>query len=55
MHTIKEKSVILTGCSSGIGKATAVLLKENGWRVFATARNQKDVDQLVQKTLNPAN
>ncbi len=49
MHTIKEKSVILTGCSSGIGKATAVLLKENGWRVFATARNQKDVDQLVQE------
>ncbi len=42
-----NKTVIVTGCSSGIGKATAKLLKENGWRVFATARRKEDVSQLL--------
>ncbi|MDX1294751.1 MAG: SDR family NAD(P)-dependent oxidoreductase [Sulfurimonadaceae bacterium] len=36
-----------TGCSDwGICKATAHALKERGYRVFATARQEKDVDQL---------
>jgi NAD(P)-dependent dehydrogenase (short-subunit alcohol dehydrogenase family) len=38
--------VLVTGCSSGIGHATAGLLKSRGWRVFATARKAEDVVRL---------
>jgi NAD(P)-dependent dehydrogenase (short-subunit alcohol dehydrogenase family) len=31
--------VLVTGCSAGIGLATATLLASRGWRVFATTRN----------------
>jgi len=40
------KVAVVTGCSSGIGLATAVFLKERGWRVFATARQQRDLTML---------
>ncbi len=38
---------IITGCSSGIGRATAILLAERGWRVFATARRLESVGDLA--------
>ena len=40
------RSVLITGCSSGIGLCVAHGLKERGYRVFATARKQQDVDIL---------
>lgn len=40
------RSVLITGCSSGIGRCAAVLLRDRGWRVFATARKPGDVDRL---------
>ena len=40
------KTILITGCSSGIGLRCAKILKERGWRVFATARKQEDVDRL---------
>ena len=40
------KSVLLTGCSSGIGVAAARALHARGWRVFATARKPADVERL---------
>ena len=43
-----NKSVLVTGCSSGIGRATADLLKKNGFRVFTTARSREDLDELEQ-------
>lgn len=43
------KSILITGCSSGIGLCTAQRLKQDGYRVFATARKQQDVDSLKQQ------
>lgn len=43
------KTILITGCSSGIGYATAVYLKKKGYRVFATCRKQKDVKILQRK------
>ena len=43
---MSEKSIIITGCSSGIGYDAAKTLKERGWRVFATCRSQHDCDRL---------
>lgn len=40
------KTVLITGCSSGIGAAAARALRERGWRVFATARKAADVERL---------
>jgi len=43
---IKRKSILITGCSSGIGLDSALTLNDCGWRVFATCRKQKDCDKL---------
>lgn len=41
-----QRSILITGCSSGIGLYTAEALKKRGWRVFAAARKTSDVDKL---------
>ncbi|SMM98420.1 Putative NAD(P)-dependent oxidoreductase EC-YbbO [uncultured Candidatus Thioglobus sp.] len=41
-----KKSVLITGCSGGIGLCVAKGLKQAGYRVFATARQKQDVDSL---------
>jgi len=46
-----EKSVLITGCSSGIGYDAAHGLKARGWRVFATCRQQADCDRLKAEGL----
>ena len=40
------KSVLITGCGSGIGEATSYYLKSCGYRVIATARKASDVERL---------
>jgi NAD(P)-dependent dehydrogenase (short-subunit alcohol dehydrogenase family) len=40
------RSLLITGCSSGIGACAARLLRERGYRVFATAREAEDVERL---------
>ncbi|HTX79552.1 MAG TPA: SDR family NAD(P)-dependent oxidoreductase [Longilinea sp.] len=40
------KSVLITGCSSGIGLATARRLADNGFTVFATVRKEADAQRL---------
>ena len=42
----KQKSILITGCSTGIGLCCAHELKKQGYRVFATARKEEDVDKL---------
>lgn len=44
---------IVTGCSSGIGRATATLLAERGWYVFATARHLETVTDLASEGISP--
>lgn len=41
-----DKSILITGCSSGIGLSSALVMKKRGWRVLATARRQEDIDRL---------
>ena len=41
------RSVLVTGCSSGIGLCVARGLRERGYRVFATARRARDVESLL--------
>ncbi len=40
------RTVLITGCSSGIGRATALLLAESGFRVLAGVRRAEQVEQL---------
>ncbi len=40
------KSLLVTGASTGIGRATALYFDERGWRVFASVRKQADADAL---------
>jgi len=44
---MKQRNIIITGCSSGIGRCVAEGLREKGYRVFATARKKVDVDILI--------
>ena len=39
---MEPKNILITGCSSGIGKNAAITLHNKGWRVFATCRSKND-------------
>jgi NAD(P)-dependent dehydrogenase (short-subunit alcohol dehydrogenase family) len=44
---IKGKSVVITGASSGIGRASVFQMSQAGWQVFATVRKPADGDRLL--------
>jgi len=48
---MSRKSILITGCSSGIGYDAAHGLKAHGWRVFATCRQAADVERLLDEGL----
>lgn len=48
---MKQKTILITGCSSGIGYAAAHALQARGWLVLASARNAADVERLKQEGL----
>ena len=41
-----QKSILITGCSSGIGYDAALGMRARGWRVFASCRKAQDCDRL---------
>ncbi|NDW54858.1 SDR family NAD(P)-dependent oxidoreductase [Aliiroseovarius sp. PrR006] len=46
-----QKSILITGCSSGIGYDAAHTLAKRGWRVFATCRKEEDCERLRNEGL----
>ncbi|MGC2197169.1 MAG: SDR family oxidoreductase [Terriglobales bacterium] len=46
MNAIRKKTVVITGASSGIGRASVSRLIQSGWQVFATVRKLEDGDRL---------
>ena len=47
-----SQTIVITGCSSGIGYSAAVALKKRGHNVIATARKPADVSRLIDEGFN---
>lgn len=47
------KTVLITGASSGIGKATAIFLAQNGYNVYAAARRTEKMEELKGIGIKP--
>jgi NADP-dependent 3-hydroxy acid dehydrogenase YdfG len=48
MSNIRDKVVVITGASSGVGQSTARLLAGNGAKVVLGARRKDRIDALVR-------
>lgn len=46
-----SRTILITGCSSGIGYDAAITLHKRGWRVFATCRKESDCARLRHEGL----
>jgi NAD(P)-dependent dehydrogenase (short-subunit alcohol dehydrogenase family) len=48
---VQKRSILITGCSSGIGYDAAHTIQKRGWRVFATCRKETDCERLRSEGL----
>lgn len=46
-----QKTIVITGCSSGFGRVTALHLAQHGWYVFATVRKEADAESLLSEAV----
>ena len=46
--SLKNHAVLITGCSSGIGRCAATTLHKRGYNVFATTRKPEDCEALAE-------
>lgn len=44
---MQQKSIFITGCSSGIGQDAAIALSRRGYQVIASCRKQDDVNKII--------
>lgn len=47
-----NKTILITGCSSGIGFDTAITLQKTGYQVIASCRKQEDLQRLINSGLD---
>ena len=52
MNLFKNKTILITGASSGIGKAFAIELNELGAKLILTARSKDKLENLAEKMNN---
>lgn len=52
-NTRRRPSILISGCSTGIGLACAHGMQKRGWRVFAGVRKDSDLEQLHHQGLEP--
>lgn len=55
MTGMRERTVLITGASTGIGRACAQRLDGKGWRVFAGVRKQADAESLEKESSSRLN
>ncbi|WP_345991627.1 SDR family oxidoreductase [Sulfurimonas sp. HSL-1716] len=48
-----RKVVLITGCSSGMGKASALFLAKNGFTVYAGTRTPEKISDLISENIHP--
>ncbi len=49
MNNNTTKTIVITGCSSGFGRLTALQLARQGWHVFGTVRKDDDKEPLLNE------
>ena len=55
MEIIKDKNILIVGATGGIGKATALLLKQSGANLFVTSSNESKLAELSAELDLPRN